>query len=81
MNVKTFSYKKSNGERSQRKVVVTEDNSDHVIGIDYSHLSASKQSALNRIVREDDNLDVTNFSGAIRRFQKNGMTKIKDVTL
>ncbi len=81
MNVKTFNYKKSNGEKSQRKVVVTEDNSDHVIGIDYSHLSASKQSKLNRIVRENDSLDMSDFSCAIRRFQKNSMTKIKDATL
>lgn len=81
MSVKTFNYKKSNGERSERKVVVTEDNSDHIIGIDYSHLSASKQSMLNRIIREGDTLDTSNFSCAIRRFQKNNMTRVKDATL
>lgn len=81
MDVKSFSYKKGNGERSDRKVMVTEDHVDHIIAIDLGHLSASQQSSLSTIARASTSVNMADYGNAIRRFQKNNMTNIKDISL
>ena len=77
-----FKYVNANGEKSDRRVLVIEDNAGYVEGIDYTHLTKDKATALRAMASsKTTEFDPKGYMDAYRRFNRKNMTNIKEEIL
>lgn len=81
MKEANFKYLNQKGQKSERKVIVVEDTTDYIEGIDLTKLTADKMRAALASVKSNT-FDPEQYTKvAFRRFLKRNITDLNEVTL